>query len=369
MDIQNFDAVAFSQNDKRKFDFDPNGVNVNFDFQAQVDDFVAHVMDRGHRRAYMREFGAGRSDTQLATASACALRAFQVGFYFKRPRSANWAQGKFITITDRGVHAGDREIETNTMGRRASSVNNGVTAPDQLPERAVTLGEKPRVQRYKDVRTMGYITARMIAEGDKRGYSAIEMMGQEVRKEHEQDLNVLIVAGNVGAKLMGVTNHVDIRRRSAAFNWGSDPAAHIYDDYRAVLRDMFTSDDQDGIPPLAILPAIQYHHITTEQFSPGGTDTTLAQYIMNNTPGHMIDYDHNLRSVDSLGGPGALFLHPEEDILRVTMPYWMLPHSPWQVDELKTRILVESRFAGVQITDTDKVELVEGSAAGWAATN
>ena len=43
--------------------------------------------------------------------------------------------------------------------------------------------------------------------------------------------------------------------------------------------------------------------------------------------------------------------------------------APWQVDELKTRILVESRFAGVQITDTDKVELVEGSAAGWAATN
>lgn len=347
----------------RRFDFDPNGINATIDYDAHVGAFVDTVMR--NRSDYMREFGAGRSDAQLATAAKCALEAFQTGFYKKRKRSANWAEGRWITITDRGVHPGDRTILTETYGARYSPKNNGLTTPDALPERAVGMAEDSRRQTFKPVRDMAMITAQEIAEGDKQGWSAMQRKGELLREQHEQNLNKLILVGNSDFNLMGITNHVDIRRRVAAFNWGSASSTDIYDDYNAVLRDMFTSLDEDGMPPLSILPRIQWHYMNTIQFSPGGTDTTLNQYIMRNNTGHAIEFDSNMREVDSLGGPGGLFLHNEDDVLRVTMPFWMMPHSPFQVNEITTRILIESRFAGVQISDTDKVELVEGSAAGW----
>jgi len=327
---------------------------------AEFGSMAAHAWGRQCRDAGFH------SDAQLASAAQGSLIAVQRGFYLKEALSKQWADGTLVTLTDQGVHPGDRFIDTNTMGARYNSKNHGIVAPDGIPERAVGMAEDFLRQNYKDIRDKTHITLQEIAEADKRGFSAMEAKGELMRREHDQNLNFLIRQGSVPDKLTGVTNHPGIRRYSALVDWGAASGPDIWDDWQAATNLMFASATEDGEPEMVVLPRLQWKHIVGEQYSLA-TDTTLRTWIDTNSDQNMT-HDAGMNAVDSGGNPGALMYTNRADLIRVTMPYWMRMTQPFQLNEKVIRVMVESRFAGAQVPDVDKMILVEGTAAGWQAT-
>jgi hypothetical protein len=348
--------------DERKLDFNPEGLSMTYDFAGWRETWTDALVKLWGPRCRQEGF---HSDAQLGTVVACALTAIQEGFYLKSALAAKWSDGTLLTLTDGGVKPGHRKIQTTTHGAFARPMNKGVVAPGELPERAVQVGQSTYEQTYHDVMDMAYVTVQEMAEASLQGYSAMEAKGEILRRQHDQNLNDLIREGLPNLGLDGILTHPGVRQRAAQFDWGTADSDDIWDEWRAFTRTMSNSPTQDGEPTDVVLPPVQHDNIMGEQFSPGGTDTTLGQWIMANKP-IKIHMDYGMKSAVS-GSPGAVYYFNERRLIRVTMPYWLNMLPPFDLDPKKTMLLVESRFAGVQIQDVDKVLVIDGGPAGWAA--
>jgi len=343
--------------------------NINQDFAGLADRVGQMARDKwGVMAGRGDALAAGiRTDAQIASFASCGLVHTLAGFYRKPSRKKVWANGEYITLTDSGATAGDKKIEWEMRGRRHNSVDDGITAPDRSPERAIGIATETKDARLVPVKHKIEIGWFGIQQAARRGFDKFEADGVDLRDQHLWDINNIIRRGNVKYGLRGITNYPGIRHRVAAVDWGSANADVIYDDYNAALNQVYASETEEDLPALGILPRLQFRHIETENFG-AGTDTTLKTYIETNNGGHRIVEDPGLRNADQLGNPGAIFMTPRRDLVFVTVPVFaqvMPPHneSPWVIT-----LEIMSYIAGVQVADTDTILIVDGSSAGWQKT-
>ena len=181
-------AVIIDNRSLRHLDFTLDA-NLAQDFEAIVAKF-GH--DAAHKWGTMDGARAFKGDNQIGNASECALRSVLEGFYLKMARKTYWADGRFITITDKGVHPGDDSLEYNTAGGRYNVIDDGITQDDLSPETSVSVAEDLTKQRFVMVKTKIEIRWQDIQKANKRGFDEFERKGVLLRRQHMFCLNNLI---------------------------------------------------------------------------------------------------------------------------------------------------------------------------------
>lgn len=341
--------------------------NIEQDFEAVVDEVAKMAADKWGRQS---KSGGFTGDAQIANASSCSLRAALEGFYMKKPRATHWADGSMITITDKGAHPGDVEIEYATTGTRYSSDNDGITHDDESPDTSVDVAEDLMVQKFIKVSHKIELTWKGIQKANKRGFSEFERRGTALRNQHMFDFNNLVRRGNRKAKVWGICNHPGIRRRTAQFDWGADSPADIYDEYNSCINEMYASPTEEDVPGFCLLPRRQYNYFATSQFSVA-TNDKLKQFIetayADEAIPHKIRPDNGLSKSGPFGGPCALFYTNDASIARVTAPLYLRLLEPYDESRHVISIEIVTYFAGVQLLDQDTVLVLDGETADWEA--
>jgi hypothetical protein len=341
--------------------------NISQDFEGMVD-ALAEMASR--KWGKNKSDGGFTSDAQIAQASSCSLRAALEGFYMKKPRTTHWADGTMITITDKGAHPGDLDIEYATTGTRYASENDGITHDDQSPDTAVDIAEDLTVQKFIKVSHKIEISLKAIQRAAKRGFSEFERKGTALRNQHMFDFNNLVRRGNRKAKVWGICNHPGIRRRTAAFDWGASSPQDIYDEYNACINEMYSSPTEEDVPQYCLMPRRQYNYFATTQFSLA-TNDKLKQFIetayADEAIPHKIRPDNGLSKSGPFGGPCALFYTNDAAIARVTAPEYLRLLAPFEENRHVISIEIQTYFAGVQLLDDDTVLVLDGEAADWEA--
>jgi len=344
-----------------------NPANINQDF-GQIADMVADMAARKWGNTQAASGLGFHGDSQIATMSRCSTTAMIQGIFRKQALETVWANGGIITITDSGASVGDKDLEWHEGARRNGTQDLGLVAMDQPPERAIGLATTPKYAKFHRVAHLVELGFHEMAQAQRAGYDRMRVKGEELRDQHMFDMNTLIRAGMPKAGLRGITNYPGIHYKSAVSNWGTAAAGVIYDEFNEAIDLIYDSESEEPEPEICVLGRKQRRHFRTEQFSPGGTDTTLEEYIKRNSS---IDFvlDSGMRSADTFGHPGALFLTPSPDLIRVTAPVFAQVQAPQESGNNPWVITIEiwSYFAGVQITNTESVCFVDGAAAGWSA--
>jgi hypothetical protein len=359
------DAKLF-QDGESEFNLDfRDDANLNQDWEGMSLDFGAVAAKKWGRDA---RGGGFTNDAELGHVSECALRSVIQGFYLKKPRKTHWSDGSYITLTDRGSHPGAKSIEYSTAGGRYHTNDDGITADNQSPETSVTVAEDLTEQRFVKVATKVEVTWQEIQEANMRGFDAMERKGELLRQEHAFNLNNLIRRGNATHGLTGIVNHPGIRRRVATTDWGGSLPADIYDEYIAAISQIYGAATEEDIPQHSVLPRIQHNYFATEQFSTA-TDTKLKAFIesayADEQVPHKIIPDNGMSQAGRLGDPAALFYSNDPALVVCTMPYYMRLMAPYDEDRYVISMEIISRFAGVQVFDTDTVLVVDGGTANW----
>lgn len=306
-----------------------------------------------------------RSDAQIVTTSQCALTSMLAGFYEKQPLEKPWANGEYITITDAGTTAGTRVLEWERQGDRHTPVDDDIMAPDDSPQRAI--GEAVDVQSAKRaiIKNKVQLNWFELEEAALRGYDKFEAKGRRLRRRHMFNIDNVVRRGNVNNGQRGIVNYPGVRRRVAAVDWGTANADVIYDDYNSGLNQVYASPTEEALPELGILPRLQFRHFETEQFSPGGTDTTLLNYLIRNNRRHNIVEDPGLATAGPNDQPVAIFMTPRRDLVWVTAPMFAQVQQPYQVNTATVEIEIWTVLYGVQVNDEDTILVIDGEGAGW----
>jgi hypothetical protein len=349
-------------NDRQHLDMrSPANIKQDFDGMAQQ---VGQIAAAGWR---IKARGVGKSDAQVAVASQCATTAFLNGFYRKDPLEAGWADGRFMTITDQGVHVGAKDIEYATGGAVFRDVDDGITSADDSPERAVRLGEDTTRQRFETIKHKMEISWQRVQTAMMTGqYNYFEELGMATREQHRKSLNNLIRRGNAKYGLSGITNHPGIRRFVANVNWDAGTPAAIYAEFNEAVMELFASPTEEKLPTSLLLARRQWQYWATQQFD-GLQQTKLLPYTEDayKLAGLRIESDPGLATSSSLGGPCALIYTNRPDLVSCTMPLFGVMQDPIQKTAAIIEMEIWSRFAGVQVRDVDMVQVVDGDAAGW----
>jgi len=307
------------------------------------------------------------NDSMLHTASRCATTAMIAGLFMKPELETPFADGSIITITDSGAGIGDKHLEWEEGGVTDSTQDDGLTALDQAQERTVDIIAELKTANFHKIEHKMQIGFFELAQAARSNYDKQQAKGTATRRKHYEAINRLMRRGSVAHKLRGVANYPGILQKVSTVDWATANAGPIYDEFNESIDAIYGQDSEEPEPELLVLPRLVARHMKTEQFSPGGTDTTLRNYILENNEQLEIVVDPGMSDADGKGHPGALFLTPRADLIRCTMPVFaqiqqpvMVPGNPWMME-----VAVWSYFAGVQVTNTESVLFLDGKGAGW----
>jgi len=352
------------ENDRQHLDMQA-AANIHQDF----DGLAAQVGQIAAGAWRLKARASGKSDAQVAVASQCATTAFMTGFYLKAPLEAGWADGRFITISDQGVHVGAKDIEYGTGGTMYTEVDDGIVNDDASPERAVRLAEDLTRQTFHTIKHKMEISWQRVQTAMMTGqYNYFETLGMQTRERHRQALNNLIRRGSPKFGLSGITNHPNVRQFVAGVNWDSGTPANIYAEFNEAVTEMFASPTEEQIPTSLLLARRQLQYWATTQFD-NLQQTKLLAYTEDAYkfagPGLRIEGDPGMAVSSSLGGPAALLYTNRPDLVSCTMPLYAVMQDPIQKSAAIIEVEIWSRFAGVQVRDVDTVLVVDGDEAGW----
>jgi hypothetical protein len=307
----------------------------------------------------------GRKDTQVAVVAEHLARAYLTGFYGKQPRKTYWADGRYITITD-DLPPGVDEIAYHTTAGRYTEVDDGIHEESVSPEREIGDALEVTTQKFKTVKHKFSITQQDIWRAAVTGYNKFEQRGAKLREQHMFSINKLIRVGNSKFGLHGIATHPNIKRRAAGANWSTGSATNIYDDVVACISEMYDSPTEDDAPGMLVLPRRAMTRFNTSHPS-SATDINLRGWVEEawRDEGLMVVPDPGMKTASSLGGPAALLYTNQPDLVSVSMPLFMYIMGPFASANGVLEVEIWSRFAGVQVRDTDTIMVVEGDSQNW----
>lgn len=352
-----------------KYDFkNPANRHEPGSFEPVLDAVASLAVKRWADTPRARQLGLDSG--QIASLSRAACTATINGFYRRPAADTPWANGDIITITDGGIGLGPKKLEWGETAVRNPSQNYGLTALDMSPERAIEMAVHMKEAPKKRIAHKILLGFNEMIEGQHAGWNVEQDKGDALREQHMLDFNEVILRGLPAAGLRGVTNTPGIKRLVSTVNWATANADVIYDEWTAAVRFMRTSAglrERTIKPTRTLLPSTVDDHFGSELFNPGGTNTTLKTFILENNAGHQIIVDDSLRSADTFNHPGAILLYPEDGMIQVTAPVFaqlqppeMVANNRWMME-----IEIETIFYGVQMKDPRSVCFVDGGAAGW----
>lgn len=356
--------------DPRQADHDPRVDALPFNVQLHNDvnfqdqeEILAEIQALAHDN--LKSQRGGRRDAQVAVVAEHMARAYLTGFYGKRPRATFWSSGQYITITD-DLPPGVDEIAYHTTSGRYTEEDDGIMEESVSPSREVDDALEVTIQKFKTIKHKITITQQDIWRSQVTGYNKWEQKGSKAREQHMWSLNKLIRVGNTKFGLHGICTHPNVKRRVAGQNWSSGGATNVYADVVACVAEMYESPTEEDVPTRLVLPRKAYNHFNTAHPS-NATDANIRQWIEGSyaSENMMVVPDPGMSTASSLGGPAALLYTPEPDLVSVAMPLFMYIHGPVMTESGAIKLEIWSRFAGVQVRDTDTIMVVEGDAAGW----
>lgn len=355
-----FDPVT----DKARIDALPKQIQLANPVNHQ--DMDALVDSVGRLAASKMDSQSGRrNDAQIAATAAHMATVTLEGFYGKRPLKTYWADGRYITISD-SLPPGADEILYSTAGARYNEVDDGIYADDVSPEREVTDALKHTRQRFHTIKHKFTITQQDVWRAALTGYDKFAQLGAKMREAHLNALNGLIRRGSSKYKLHGITNHPNVRRRVASANWYTGLGADIHDDVVSCITDMYDSETEEDVPTRLILPRPAMIRFNTALRSAPTSDRTVRQALEMefDADGFMIMPDPGMKSASTLGGPAAILYTDEPNLVSVSCPLFMYLTQPREIEAGVIEVQIWTRFAGVQVRDTDSIMVVEGPT--WA---
>lgn len=339
--------------------------NFKFDHEINHQDLNLVAASVGELAFDRLKSVSGKRDTQVATVAQGIATAYIQGIFAKKPLKTYWADGRYITLSDE-LPPGVDDIVYSTAGGRYTEENDGIYADDVSPEREVDIGVENTKQRFVTIKHKFTITQQDIWRSELTGMRKFEAKGAKTREAHLNALNKLIRVGNSKFKLHGVATHPGVRRRAALQNWSTGAAQDIYDEVVASIREMYDSPTDDDSPARLILPRGPMLQFNTAQKSTA-SDRVLRAILEEafSMEQFMVLPDPGMKAASSLGGPAALFYTPTPDLVSVATPLFMHMIGPREVDAGVLEVQLWTRFAGVQVRDTDSILVVEGDGAGW----
>jgi hypothetical protein len=295
--------------------------------------------------------------TQLLDASGAVFFARQLEFVKAQTYDVEYADLLYRTLfpVNTNVPAGATQITYQTYDRAGmAKIINGYAK--DLPR--VDIAGKETTSPVKTIADSFGYSVDEIESARLVGMPLDQRKAEAARRAIEETMNSITWFGDDESSLPGLLNNANIPRGNApagaalGTEWSTKTAEEILADVNAATSAPFVTSKQKERINTMLLPTAQWSLIMSKARS-DQSDTTIAQYIVNNSP--FLNSLADIIPVNELTGAGTT---PGDDILVVydrnprklelEIPQDVM-FMPEQIEGLEYTVPVKSRFGGLNI--------------------